>query len=587
MKKEWNLGLLYKGNTDPQIEKDMRAIENACAAFEKKYKKADYISSPKKLLAVLNDFKNLLETIDGSKPWWYFALKQRLDSSDAAVSGKVTTYMQRITVARNKITFFTLGVAKIPKSVQKKFLADPGLKPYTYTLETIFKEASHYLSEGEEQLSGLLSPTSYDMWVDGQEKVLTAQVIEHKGESIPIEKALSLLADLPKAERRELHRKINHCLKSISSFAEAEINAVYNYKKVMDERRGYKKSYSATIESYENNEKSIENLVELVTKHFRISRRFYSLHAKLLGEKKITVADRNTAIGKIEKKFDFASSVAIVRKTFGVIDQKFADVLDRYLENGQIDVYPRKGKSGGAFCWKLGDFPTYVLLNHADNLKSLETLGHEMGHAIHYELSASQPAHYRNYSMATAEVASTFFEQAVLDDAEQYLSDDEKIVLLHSKVLGDVSTIFRQIACFNFEKELHERIRKEGQISAEEIAGLLSKHHRSYLGTAVEVENEDGYFFVNWSHIRRFFYVYSYAYGQIVSRALYEKWKADPTYEKKIEQFLSAGRSMSPEQIFKKIGIDTLKPEFFETGLKAIDADITKLEKMAKKAGMI
>ena len=102
------------------------------------------------------------------------------------------------------------------------------------------------------------------------------------------------------------------------------------------------------------------------------------------------------------------------------------------------------------------------------------------------------------------------------------------------------------------------------------------------MGDAVEVTDEEGYFYVYWSHIRRFFYVYTYAYGQIISRALYEKWKEDPSYAKKIKQFLSAGGSMKPEDIFKSIGIDTSKNSFFETGLEGVERDITKLEKLAK-----
>jgi oligoendopeptidase F len=114
----------------------------------------------------------------------------------------------------------------------------------------------------------------------------------------------------------------------------------------------------------------------------------------------------------------------------------------------------------------------------------------------------------------------------------------------------------------------------------------MQKNLKSYVGKEVEVTEDDGYFYVYWSHIRRFFYVYSYAYGQLISRAMYEKWKTDPSYAKKVEQFLSAGKSKSPKDIFASIGIKTDKA-FFEQGLKAIEADVIKLEKMAKKLGKI
>ena len=96
----------------------------------------------------------------------------------------------------------------------------------------------------------------------------------------------------------------------------------------------------------------------------------------------------------------------------------------------------------------------------------------------------------------------------------------------------------------------------------------------------MKLKESDGYFFVQWSHIRRFFYVYTYAYGDLVSKALYAKYKKDPAFIQKIKQFLSAGSSKSPYDIFKDIGIDTSDPKFFEDGIKEIEKDIIRLEKL-------
>jgi oligoendopeptidase F len=447
-------------------------------------------------------------------------------------------------------------------------------------LEKIFEHAKFNLSEGEEQIIDLLSETSYSMWTKSVQKLLGEQFVEYKGKKIPFTEASSMFSNLPKKERRKMHLKINEISKSVAYSAEAEINAIYNYKKILDERRGYKKSYSSTVLSYENDEKVVEMLIDLVTKHFSTSRRFYKLHAKLLKEDKITYADRSVSIGKIKKKFDFNTTVSIVREIFGSVDKKYSDFLDKFLQNGQIDVYPKKGKSGGAFCWGNGDLETFVLLNHTDDIRSVETLAHEMGHAIHTELSKSQPPFYRDYTMSVAEVASTFFEQVVSSGLENHLSKKEKIIFLHNKIKGDISTVFRQIACFNFELELHQKIRENGQLTKEDMAALMNKHMAAYMGDKVELKPDDGYFFVQWSHIRNFFYVYSYAYGQIISRALFENWKKDKSYINKVEHFLSAGGSMSPETIFKKIGIDTSSKAFFEIGLQSIENDLTKLERL-------
>lgn len=578
----WNLKLLYKSDNDPQIEKDLKNIETLCASFEKKYRDTPFIKTPQTLLKALEESERIGEIMDSIGPSRYFHLKTDLNSDDSKSFALSTKYGQRLTEASNKTKFFGLEIAKIPPNRQKPFLNYKALKPFKYMLTNSFINAKYNLPEGEEQLKSLLSEPAYVMWVDAQDKLLNTQTIKRDGKVMPIAEATSALSDMPKRDRRIIHNELNKVLKSISHMAEGELNAIYNFKKIMDKRCGYREPFSATILGYENDEKAIENFVKLVSKYFKISHRFYKLHAKLLGDKKIKLADRGVKIGEIKTKFNFEKSVAMLQKLLGNMDKDYLEIFNEFLENGQIDVYPRKGKTGGAYCSGDGILPTFVLLNHTDNLRSLETLAHEMGHAIHTELSKSQPSRYRGHSTATAEVASTFFEQMMADEVEKQLPDKERLILLHNRIMGDISTIFRQIAFFNFELELHQKIRTEGQVSKSDIAKLMVKHLKSYLGDAVEVTLDDGYFYVYLSHIRRFFYVYTYAYGQIISRALYERWKKDHNYAKKIKEFLSAGCSLSPEDIFKSIGIDTSKNSFFETGLRGIEKDIIKLEKLTK-----
>lgn len=582
IKTEWNLGLLYKSDADPQIEKDIRAMETAYAVFEKKYKGKDFISSPQKLLPVLKHLRELEEKFGSGRPYRYFSLKKDTDSSNKKAQAKVASFQERYAAAQNKVAFFKIELAKITDQRQKMFLKNPSLKDFAYSLKTTFEKVKYNMTEGEEKLANLLTGPAYSMWLHGQEKLMSEQTVKFKGETWPIEKALGSLASLSASDRKALSAETNKVLKSISHFAEAEVNAAYNFKKILDERRGFKEPYSSTVLSHEMDERTVENLVSVVTKWFKLSQRFYRLHAKLLGLKKITHADRAVLMGKIDKKLDFKDAVELAKKGFVRFSPKYAQILQSYLENGQIDVYPRQGKRGGAYCSGAGQDAVYVLLNHTNDVRSAETLAHEMGHAFHNELSKSQPPHYRDYSTAVAEVASTLFENFVLEEIEAGLNDREKVVLLHNKVMGDMATIFRQVAFFNFELELHRKIRQEGQVSKEEIAKLFNRHLKSYMGEALDVKEDDGYAFVHLGHMRWFFYVYTYAFGQLVSRALYEKWKEDKSYAKKIEKFLSAGGSMSPKDIFKSIGIDTTDPKFFEAGLKGIQKDLDKLEALTK-----
>jgi oligoendopeptidase F len=579
--KEWNLGLLYKNEKDPQIEKDIKTMEEAFDAFEMKYKGKDFISTSKKLLAALNNYEKLIGIAD-AKPQIYFQLLRDVRTADDKILTKCSAITQRLQKAANKSIFFELGIASIAKREQSAYLKDSILKHFNYFLKKIFDNAQYNLSEKEEKLLGLVRQTSRTMWSDTTKKLLSEQTVPYKDTIIPISQAIEIIPDLPKEQRRQLRNDVNASLKSISFFAEAEINALYNFKKVTDEERGYKNAYSSTVIGYENDEKEIEALVKSVTKYFSASKRYYKLHAKLLGEKKIEVADLYAHIGEIDRKFDFDSGVSIIKNAFAKFGSEYADSFSSYLDNGQIDVYPGKEKKAGGYCMFNAELPTFVFLNYAENIKSVETLAHEMGHAFHSDLTKKNTPLYQDYTISVAEVASTFFEQFVSDELGEYLTEEERFVLLHQRVGRDIITVMRQIACFNFEKDLHEGIRKEGKLSKEEMAALMNKNLRSYMGDAVELKEDDGYTFVSWSHIRNFFYVYSYAYGLLISRTLYEKWKSDKSYKAKIEQFLSAGGSMSPKDIFKSIGINT-NEAFFEAGLKGIEADIVKLEKLAKK----
>jgi oligoendopeptidase F len=272
-----------------------------------------------------------------------------------------------------------------------------------------------------------------------------------------------------------------------------------------------------------------------------------------------------------------------VSETFRNLHPRYGEIFERLLANGQIDVYPKLGKTGGAYCSHMVNQPTLVLLNHVENAHSLLTLAHEMGHAIHSEQSKIQRPLYEGYSTVTAETASTFFERAAFEALVATLTTKEKVIALHDRLQDDISTVFRQVACFNFEVEMHKEIRQKGLLTKEQLAALMNKHMQAYLGPAITMTPEDGYFFVAWGHIRRFFYVYSYAYGQLVSRALWERVQKDKKFIDNVDAFLCAGGSASPEEIFAKCGLNLYKPDVFLEGLKGIEKDVEELEKAVAK----
>lgn len=582
MKTEWDLTLLYESLDDPRIERDQKQADKAVAAFAQTYQKdKKHLKNPTALAKALADYERLIE-LPAGRAGHYASYRKELNIEDKAAEALLAKLDERGTKRSNKLIFFALELGKIPKDLQSKFLSTPALEPYRYWLKQLFDNAKYDLSEPEEKILSMLGSITYDRWLQATDNVLNKKTVEHAGKMIPLPEAEALVQTLPTAKRRALYRRNRDVYASVADVAESELNAIYTSKKVQDELRGFKTPYEATILGYQNDPKSILAMVDAVSGKASISHRFYDVKRKLLKEDKLTYGDRAAHVGEIKTKVPFEKAVAIVRETFGDLDPRYADIFDRLLANGQVDVRPKKGKSGDAFCSSSVTTPTLIFLNHIDDFNSLKTLAHEMGHAIHAERAKTQRPLYQGHPISTAETASTFFETAALNRIVESLPAEERIIALHDSIQDNVATVFRQIALFNFERALHEEVRHDGYVPKERIAVLMNTHMASYLGPAVELEPADGYFFVTWSHIRRFFYVYTYAYGQLISRALHQKLAKDSAFIGKVDRFLAAGESASPYDIFKSCGLDTKKPDLFLEGLKGLERDVAELERLVK-----
>lgn len=585
IKTDWDLTLFYE-DKDPSaaIEADVAVAREAYEGFADKWRDNEsYLEDPQALKEALEELEFLGGERNLAKPLRYYMFRKELDSADQEAESQTNKLSQEYAKLGNLLTFFELKLGKVSPEKQEEFLAAEDLSHYQKYLEWLFKTAQYQLDESAENTLSLTSLPRHDMWVDGVQKVITQKSIDWEGEELPLPEALNKLPDFPTEKRRKMHNLCMDKLKEAKEFSESEINAVVTDKKIIDEMRGFKTPYEATVLGYENTPEEVDTLVSTVTENFDVAHDFYNLKADILELDKLTYADRSASIGKIEREFDYETSAQLGHEVFADIDAEFGNVFSQLVTNNQVDAFPKKGKNGGAFCASSSYLPTMILLNHTDTYNSLTTFVHEMGHAVHAQLSKSQTPIYEGYSTSTAETASTFFENIFFSRLFPKLSEEEKIIALHDKINGKVSSIFRQVTFFNFEKELHERIRAEGSLPHAEIAQLMNKHVGAYLGDRFELTDADGYFYVTIPHIRFFFYVYSYAYGNLLSSAMVEKLEEDGGYIKDVKQFLSAGSSQSPQEIFADIGIDTTIPKVFETGIQAVKDDIEKLRELTGK----
>jgi oligoendopeptidase F len=576
----WNLKLLYKNLDDPQIERDIKASEKAIRSFIKKWKENNqYLKEPKILKEALDDYENL-ESQYGilTKPFYYIQLNKELDLNNRELKARINKLSHKTTKLGNEIQFFEIKLSKVSKKKQKEFVNAPELEDYKHYLEMLFANAKYVLSDKEEKIFSLTAKPSFGNWVNMVEELLSKQTLEVLGEDlkkkeVSYNEAFRYFSSTKKKVRDRAAEEFNRVNKEYIEIAEYEMNSILERKQIQDEYRGIERPDLTRHLSTDVDTKVIDTLVEVVTDNFDISKEFYKKKAKLLGQKTIGYHERNVPISKIEKEYEFKQGLNIVKDVFYDIDKEFGDILTSYIENGQIDAFPRASKSGGAYCTKASkNLPTYILLNYNERVNDVLTIAHESGHGIHSELASKQNSLNSGYSLALAEVASTFFEDFALEKILEDTDDKEIVESLKMESMSDsINTIFRQVAFYNFEKELHSTFREKGYLSHEEISEIFIKHMQAYLGDAVDVDDGMRYGWIYVSHFRRFFYVFTYASGLLISKYLQQKVREDKGFIKNVKTFLKAGSSKSVKDIFMDMGVDISKREFWEEGVKSLD----------------
>lgn len=595
-KTSWDLSPLFASDNDPKMEEERVLVKEANDAFISKWKQRDdYLTNPKVLKEALDEYEALQHTYstEGNEGY-YFWLRSEIDEANPDIKAKVNKVDEFAVKISNDLQFFTMRIAKIDQEIQGEFLLYPLLLPYKHFLERVFSENKYLLSEPEEKILNLKSSVAYGNWVKMTSSFLSKEerevILEDGTKKLENFSAItSLLNNTKKEVRDSAAVAFNSILDKHKEVAEAEINSILANKKIDDELRGFSRPDSSRHLSDDIDSTVVDSLVTSVSSRFDIAERYYVLKAKLMGVKKLEYHERSVEYGTIDKHYSFQEGVDLVHKVVGQLDGGFAEILERFVRDGNIDVYPQKGKRGGAFCaYHLLSQPTYMLLNFSEKLTDVTTLAHELGHGINDELMREkQNALNFGTPTSTAEVASTFMEDFVLEEIIKSADEELKLTIMVSKLNSDISSIFRQVACYQFEQDLHSSFRQKGYLSYVEIGKIFQKNMMSYMGVAVEHNLGSENWWIYWSHIRTFFYVYSYASGLLISKSMQASVKKDHGFIEKVKGFLSAGQSESPKNIFAQLGVDITDKNFWDNGLVEIESLLIQTEELAKKLGKI
>ncbi|MBQ1206839.1 MAG: oligoendopeptidase F [Clostridia bacterium] len=348
------------------------------------------------------------------------------------------------------------------------------------------------------------------------------------------------------------------------------------------------RKYNSTIEaSLDRTEVPVEvyhNLIEAVHNNMDKMYRYVALRKKLLGVDELHMYDVYTPIvADAASEIPYEEAKETVLEALAVLGDDYIELLKEGFNNRWIDVYENEGKRGGAYSSGNSRPHPYVLLNHHDNLDSMFTLAHEMGHALHsYHSTKYQPINTSDYVIFVAEVASTCNEILLMRHLLSKTTDKKERAYLINHFLDQFKgTVYRQTMFAEFEL-LMGKMSEGGQtLTADALCEKYHELNKLYFGP--DMISDDG-IALEWARIPHFFYnyyVFQYATGfsaavAIASRILEEGKPAVDDYKK----FLSGGSSTDPISLLKIAGVDMSSPEPVNAALKLFGELITEMEEL-------
>ncbi len=563
---EWDLSDLYGGPEDSRLWEDLEAALALAGELDPKD-----LEDPLRAEALFRRYEEALEK--AYKPLNYASLYFATRTQDPTAKALLDRVRSRYTEVRNRLVPLEVALRKLPEEAFRRLVEYEGLSDLRHFLERQRAYAPHTLSEREEELLNLKGLVGRSAWSQFYTEYTGRFRFLVGGKERTEMEVRALRRDPDPALRREAHRALYGKLLEEAPTLASVFNAVYlDY--LQDLRlRGYRHPLEPVALRDEVEVKDIEALLEATEAHYPLVERYYLWKAKRLGQAKTPSEDLLAPLGE-KPKVPFEEARALVLEAFRRFSPEMAAIAERFFEGRWIDVYPRPGKRGGAFC--SGGLPSthpYVLLNHTDDLDSAHTLAHELGHGVHFYLARKQRLLNFGASTPLAETASVFAEILLDDLLLERLPEEDRTLLLAERVEDAINTLFRQVMYTFFERKSLEA-RKEAALAPEEFHRLWQEEQARLYGAGVAWTELDRSAWAGIPHFVHYrFYTYSYALGYLVVLALYGRYREEgAAFVPKYLKVLEAGESLGPKEILAQAGVELGSEAFFRYGFGVLEA---------------
>ena len=567
VKDTWNLESIYANNE--LWEEDYAALEKDAAEFAKL--KGAIEADVSKIPAVLDAYYGLHRRL--SKLSVYARMRFDQDTTDSTyqtMSAKIGSLGVKIGAASAFVEPEILSYSKEQLEAAEK--ENERTAYYGRKIEEMLRGQEHTLDAEKEELlaaAGDMAEAPDDIFsVLMNANMKYPDIVLEDGTHLPLTNStyISYMESPDRAVREGAFKTLYGQIASLKNTFAAIYRGNLKQAKFYAQSRKYSSARAMYLADSNVPESVYDNLLSAVHEALPMMYRYVAVRKKVLGVDKLHMYDVYTPIVAAQNQtYEFEQAKQMVLEALKPMGEDYLSHAREGLENRWIDIYPNKGKKGGAYSWGCYDSQPFILLNYTKNLDSVFTLIHEMGHSIHsyYSITAQDYA-YSDYKIFVAEVASTCNECLLMHDLLEKTTDKEQRKYLLNHYLDSFKgTLFRQTMFAEFEKTAHDYCAQGKPLTAEALSQMYLELNQKYFGPDMEKDEEIAYEWMRIPHFYTPFYVYQYATGYSAAVALSAKIlkEGKPAVDAYMS-FLKGGESKDPIDLLKMAGVDmtTEKP---------------------------
>lgn len=587
----WSLDELYTSFDSKEFQEDIERYEMLIQEFSNWSE--NKLGNSEDSLQTIEEYISYLQQLStlGTKLSAYASLVSSVDAKDDVAlqySNKLSVMGSNLTKPNVKFQSFLKQINNLQELITSSEL----LKTHEFFLAQIKLNSNYMLSEKEEVLISKLKNTGSTAWTNLQNKVSSTLMVDInlKGENkiLPLPAIRNLAYSADAETRKTAYEAELASYKKIEDSSAAALNGIKGEVLTITELRGYSSPLEEVLLQSRMDRETLDAMFTAIKEFLPVFHKYYRRKGELLGHNNgLPFYDMFAPMGSIERTFTYKEAMDYVVDNFRTFSDKLSDFAQNAYEKNWLDVEPRDGKRGGAFCSNLHPIgESRIMANFDGSFSNMTTLAHELGHGYHGLNLRDVSILNSRYPMPIAETASIFCETIVINAALNEANDEEAFAILETSISDAGQVIVDIYSRYLFETEVFER-RKNHPLSVNEFKDIMISSQKEAYGNGLDHNVLHPYMWVNKPHYYsagRNFYNFPYAFGLLFSKGLYSEYlKRDKEFVAEYDELLKATGNNNIKDVAMRMGINVRDPEFFRSSLRLIEKDINKFLQITNK----